>query len=154
MKTILVILTIIFSLTIANGQTKIKYNSRIDIDTLSHTKDSTFAIILLYRNDTLLEEKTGFLFSDSIRVPRFRLTGNLIKRTIYTIRVMSHGKTTEYTKDDKKKVTYFDHDIETNTLYLNKSNSEITMQEFQQSNTNWICGKKGNSYIIAGHKKY
>ncbi len=153
MKLFLLVFTVLSSLTVAYCQTKKENSFRIEIDTLSRTTDSTFAKILSYRNDTLFEEKTGFLFPESLRVPRFRLTGNLFKHSIYAIRVVSHGRTIEYTEDNKKKITNYDHDVETSTLYFDKDNKVISQKEYTGDKLNIVCTSKQKTYIITGQNK-
>ena len=145
--------TVLSSLTVVYCQTKKENSFRIEIDTLSRTPDSTFAKILSYRHDTLIEEKTGFIFPESLKVPRFRLTRNIFKHSIYAIRVVSHGRTIEYTDDNKKKITNYDHDVETSTLYFDKDNKVISQKEYAGNNLNIVCSRKQKTYIITGQNK-
>jgi len=150
MKYILILLTTLICFTTANGKSKKESNFSLDIDTISQTNDSIFVKILHYLNDTLIEETTGFIFPDSLRVPRFRLTGNLIKHTIYAIRVELHGKSIEYSSDNKKKIVNYENNVAKSTLYYDKYDNEISQQEYTGFFINTICYTKMNTYIIIG----
>ena len=138
----------------ASGQPAKNNNYRLQIDTLTKKGDSTLAKIMAFHNDTLVEEKTAYLFPDSIKIARFRLTGNLFKKTIYVDRLIKHGKTIQYSKDEKKKIDEYKYDKIISTLYYDKSNKEISKDKFVGDNIRiGPCGTITGEYIIQGKRK-
>ena len=153
MKALFTFILLTFLLFDIYGQSKKKEYSCLDIDTIYKKGDSTLTKIFTYNNNILSEERTAFLFPDSLFFPRFKIKGNIFKKKIYLDRILKHGQSIEYSKEGNKKITEFYYDNLISTLYFNNKNKSITEVEYSQNKGNMICTLTNGEYIITGKKK-
>lgn len=138
----------------ASGQAGGPYKQKINVDTLSVRSDSVLAKISTYINDTLVEEKTAFLFPDSIQISRFRHARNLFRKTVYVARLLKHGKTVKYSTDNKKKITLYSYGKELSTIYYDKNNNEISEDQFSVDKHSFgPCGIVMGEFLILEQKR-
>ncbi len=150
---LLLILTFLITFK-AEAKPKTKDKYRLNIDTISNIKDSVFARIVNYRNDTLYKESMCFLLPDSDLVPRYWRLPNLFKKKSYFSRVLKHGITIDYDMDRKKKLTEYQYDNAISTLYYDEANHEIPANSFNRGiNQRGPCGSKIVEIIITGQRK-
>jgi len=136
-------------------------NSRsIRIDTLSRSRDSVFAKITMYKNDTLTDYYTGFINRKRITYypPVFR--GSFLNwiRTIrkeWIIECQLHGEVVEYKPSGMKKVELYDHATLKSTNYYAQDGSKITREHYSPTTGLMIgpCGTFTGVYIIYEPRK-
>lgn len=119
MKKLTTIICLFLITFYTNGQIDIL----IKIDTLNIVQDSTLVKISTYKNDVLLEEKTAFIFPETIIVPRYIFAKKLFKRKIEVLRILRHGETIEYGIDDKAVKSIFNYGRIINEVKIITSNN-------------------------------
>lgn len=129
-------------------------NYRTNIDTLKSFDNRVLANCKTFMNENLIEESIVYLYPVTHRVPRFRLTGNLIQKEIEMDSIVRHGTTKKYFENRLIQVAEFVDGKEINAIYYNQNGTEISKQEYLNIyNLREPCGAITGKYLISGQKK-
>jgi antitoxin component YwqK of YwqJK toxin-antitoxin module len=151
MKILLSILIITFIGLNVSAQ-KGKYQT--DFDTLEVFKEKILVHYKTYLNNNLIVESTSFLYPKTHKLPRYQLTGNLIKVTVQLDSIVRHGTTKRYFEDGTTKVIEYVSGQELSSIFYDKEGKEISHQEFLSKNLIiGPCGTITGEYFIHGRKK-
>ena len=125
-----------------------------DFDTLEVYENKTLVIIKEYENGKLIEESTTFLFPVTRSIPKFRLTGNLIKTKVYMDSIVRHGPSTKFYSDNRKKVIEYENGTQIRFRYFDSNGQDVTREEFgEEPGKIGPCGKVKGEYFFHGRKK-
>lgn len=154
MKRTLFLLICIVTLNVnVQGQFRKSNHYTYKIDTLINKSDSIFANILSYNSGTLVGEKKAFIFLDSIKIHRFRLTKSILTKKIYVVRILRHGKCVEYVQESGKSIEEYSYGNLLSTRYYDLLNNEISKEQFMNDKLITGPGRDKNwEYLIIENK--
>lgn len=129
-------------------------NYRTEIDTLESFEKRVLARLNVFNNEDLMEESTAYLYPVIHRVPRFKLTGNLIQKKIEMDSIVRHGTTKVFLESRLIRKAEFINGKEKYAIYYDQDGIEISKQEYL--NTYKFlepCGAIIGEFLITGRKK-
>ncbi|MEW6773678.1 MAG: hypothetical protein AB1304_06750 [Bacteroidota bacterium] len=131
-----------------------KTNYRTEIDTLKTFDNKVLVKCKIFMNENLIEECIAYLYTVIHKIPRFKLTGNLIQKEIEMDSIVRHGTTKKYFENKLIQVAEFVDGKEINAIYYDQNGTEISRQEYLNIyNLRDPCGIITGEYFISGQKK-
>lgn len=132
-----------------------KENYRIDLDTLEVFDNRILAYYRILKKESLLKESVAYLCPVTHTIPRFKITGSLIKKDIELDSIVRHGTTKKYYDGRVIQVIEFIDGKEISSTYYNHNGIEISKQEYL--NTYNLCGPDYSlslgEYLVTGQKE-
>jgi hypothetical protein len=149
MKHLLILLTLL----IIGLSSKAQYaNYRTDVDTIGKYPDKILVHYKSFKDSVVVEDAEAYLYPVIIKVPRFKMLGNLLLSEIPADSIVFHGRRTTYLSNRYYQVADFDNGNLIKSMYFNSVGVEITEEEYVSRNT--IRGPEIiGSYIITGTKE-
>ncbi len=127
MKHLLIILTMTLIVLIVRGQKK---DYRTELDTIQSFENKTLVHFKIYINEKLVKESTAYLVPTTLRLPKYRLTGNLIKKTFQADSIVYHGLTTVYQDNGDYSVYECKNGQVIKSSYFDYNENEISEQQY------------------------
>lgn len=147
-------MTVLIMLLTCQSISAQRANYRTNIDTLKSFDNRVLANCKTFMNENLIEESIAYLYPVIHKIPRFRLTGNLIQKEIEMDSIVRHGVTKKYFENRLIQVAEFVDGKEINAIYYNQNGTEISKQEYLNIyNLREPCGAITGEYFISGQKK-
>jgi len=149
MKKVLLII-LLFGFLMTYGQ---KQEITYTIDTIKIDKNGVLTKISLFVDGLLIEEKNGYLIPDTIKIPKFKFTGNLFTTKIPVDRIIRHGVSTYFYKNNFKKVDIYENGKLIETNYYDASGQTLSQEEISKLPIKIRpYGNETKEYIISGQK--
>src|SRR5688572_18839282 len=126
-----------------------------DFDTIKIFDTKILVHYKTYEDSSLIESTQAFLYPTTIKVPKFRLFGNLLKTELKVDSIVYHGTKTSFLSNRFYIVEEFENGLLLkNPLFFDFYGKEITQKEFlEKNNLRGPCGEISGRYFITGKKK-
>lgn len=125
-----------------------------DVDTLKSFDNFILANCKTFMNENLTEESIAYLYPVTIKMPRFKLTGNLLLKKIEMDSIVRHGFVKKYFENKLIQLSEYENGKEVYVIYYDQNGKEISKEEYTKMyNLNQPCDKIIGIYLIRGKKK-